>query len=149
MNSFSGSSRLNEPEKDKDSFFPVHPGAAAYFSDNEKSFLDQYGDWFYLSSMILGAIGSIYASYISTVRAKEGRANLSVLIQLEKIRENVMNCTDFKSLSENERLLEKIVNSSLRNARDGKFEASGLQALQISLRQTQLAISDKKQKIVS
>jgi hypothetical protein len=42
---------------DKGCQFALHPGATAYYQDTEKSFLDQYGDWFYIIAMVLGGLG--------------------------------------------------------------------------------------------
>jgi TRAP-type uncharacterized transport system substrate-binding protein len=44
--------QITEPDTDKsdsdnDTYIPMHPGAAAYFSGNEQSLFDKYGDQFF------------------------------------------------------------------------------------------------------
>jgi predicted lipid carrier protein YhbT len=43
---------------DKDAVFSVHPGAKVYYDGEEKTFVEQYGDWVWYGPMIFGAVGS-------------------------------------------------------------------------------------------
>jgi len=43
---------------DKDAVFSVHPGAKIYYGGEEKTFVEQYGDWLWYGPMIFGAVGS-------------------------------------------------------------------------------------------
>jgi hypothetical protein len=53
---------LAAPDTDPDAFIPVHPGAAAYYNGTQQSFMDKYGNWIYLTPMVLGALASIIAT---------------------------------------------------------------------------------------
>lgn len=53
---------LTAPNTDPDAYIPVHPGAAAYYNGTQQSFMDKYGDWIYLTPMVLGALASIFAT---------------------------------------------------------------------------------------
>jgi uncharacterized protein len=44
---------------DKDAVFPVHPGAKAYYDNEEKTLMERYGDWLFYGPMLFGALGSI------------------------------------------------------------------------------------------
>ena len=52
-----------DKDDDKDTYIPIHPGAAAYFDGSQKTFLDRYGDQLTYGSMILGSLASIFALY--------------------------------------------------------------------------------------
>src|SRR5947209_11314287 len=56
---------MEAPATEKGSQFALHPGATAYYQDTEKSFMDQYGDWFYILAMVLGGFGSLLATLVS------------------------------------------------------------------------------------
>src|SRR5262245_37949071 len=45
---FPGANRIKAPDTDKDSPISVHPGAAAYFDGEQKTFLERYSDFVYL-----------------------------------------------------------------------------------------------------
>jgi hypothetical protein len=40
----------------------VHPGAAAFYNGTQQSFMDEYGNWIYLTLMVLGGIASLLAA---------------------------------------------------------------------------------------
>ena len=41
---------------------PLHPGAAAFYNGTQQSFMDEYGNWIYLTPMILGGIATVLAA---------------------------------------------------------------------------------------
>jgi TRAP-type uncharacterized transport system substrate-binding protein len=48
-------SQITGPSTDQDAFLPLHPGAAAYYNGTRQSFMDEYGNWIYLTPMVLEA----------------------------------------------------------------------------------------------
>ena len=50
------------PSTDADAFLPLHPGAATFYNGNQQSFMDEYGNWIYLTPMILGGIATVLAA---------------------------------------------------------------------------------------
>jgi TRAP-type uncharacterized transport system substrate-binding protein len=54
--------QITAPSTDADSYLPVHPGAAAFYNGTQQSFLDEYGNYIYLTPMILGGIASVLAA---------------------------------------------------------------------------------------
>jgi NMT1-like family len=54
--------QITSPSTDADAFLPLHPGAAAFYNGNQQSFMDEYGNWFYLTPMILGGIATVLAA---------------------------------------------------------------------------------------
>ena len=49
-------------QEEKDAYFAIHPGAAAYFDGEQQSFLDKYADKMFYLSMLLGFSASILAA---------------------------------------------------------------------------------------
>jgi TRAP-type uncharacterized transport system substrate-binding protein len=54
--------QITAPSTDADSFLAVHPGAAAFYNGTTQSFMDEYGNWIYLTPMILGGIATVFAA---------------------------------------------------------------------------------------
>ncbi len=54
--------QITAPSTDADAFLAVHPGAAAFYNGTQQSFMDEYGNWIYLTPMILGGIATIFAA---------------------------------------------------------------------------------------
>jgi TRAP-type uncharacterized transport system substrate-binding protein len=54
--------QITAPSTDADAYLAVHPGAAAVYNSTTQSFMDEYGNWIYLTPMILGGIATIFAA---------------------------------------------------------------------------------------
>src|SRR6266550_3757245 len=54
--------QITAPSTDADAYLAVHPGAAAFYNGTQQSFMDEYGNWIYLTPMILGGLATILAA---------------------------------------------------------------------------------------
>ncbi len=54
--------QIAAPSTEPDAFLPLHPGAAAYYNGTEQSFMDEYGNWIYLTPMVLGGAATALAT---------------------------------------------------------------------------------------
>jgi TRAP-type uncharacterized transport system substrate-binding protein len=54
--------QITAPSTDADAYLPLHPGAANFYNGNTQSFMDEYGNWIYLTPMILGGLATVLAT---------------------------------------------------------------------------------------
>jgi TRAP-type uncharacterized transport system substrate-binding protein len=54
--------QITAPSTDADAYLPLHPGAAAFYNGTQQSFMDEYGNWIYLTPMILGGMATVFAA---------------------------------------------------------------------------------------
>lgn len=54
--------QITAPSTDADAYLPLHPGAAAFYNGTQQSFMDEYGNWIYLTPMVLGGLATILAA---------------------------------------------------------------------------------------
>src|SRR5712664_2276642 len=54
--------QITTPSTDADAYLPLHPGAAADYNGTQQSFMDEYGNWIYLTPMVLGGIATALAT---------------------------------------------------------------------------------------
>jgi TRAP-type uncharacterized transport system substrate-binding protein len=54
--------QITAPSTDADAYLPLHPGAAAFYNGTQQSFMDEYGNWIYLTPMILGGAATVLAA---------------------------------------------------------------------------------------
>jgi TRAP-type uncharacterized transport system substrate-binding protein len=54
--------QITTPSTDADAFVPLHPGAAAFYNGTQQSFMDEYGNWIYLTPMVLGGAATLLAA---------------------------------------------------------------------------------------
>jgi TRAP transporter TAXI family solute receptor len=134
---------IEKPDGDKGSLTTVHPGAAAYFSDNEKSFMDIYGDWIYIGAMVLSGIGSGAAAMLGLTRARARKAALDLIDRLIDLKQAAHKTMSLPRLAELDRQIEELSTSGLRFARDHDFDEAGLSALRLAIDEARRAIADQ------
>ena len=54
--------QITAPSTDQDAYLPLHRGAAAVYNGTQQSFMDEYGNWIYLTPMVLGGIATVLAA---------------------------------------------------------------------------------------
>jgi TRAP transporter TAXI family solute receptor len=54
--------QITAPSTDQDAYLPLHPGAAAVYNSTTQSFMDEYGNWIYLTPMVLGGAATVFAA---------------------------------------------------------------------------------------
>jgi TRAP-type uncharacterized transport system substrate-binding protein len=54
--------QITAPSTDQDAYLPLHRGAAAVYNSTTQSFMDEYGNWIYLTPMMLGGIATVLAA---------------------------------------------------------------------------------------
>jgi TRAP-type uncharacterized transport system substrate-binding protein len=54
--------QITAPSTDQDAYLPLHRGAAAVYNSTTQSFMDEYGNWIYLTPMVLGGIATVLAA---------------------------------------------------------------------------------------
>src|SRR6202035_1853350 len=54
--------QITAPSTDQDAWLPLHPGAAAVYNSTQQSFMDEYGNWIYLTPMALGGVATVLAA---------------------------------------------------------------------------------------
>src|SRR6202035_4168340 len=54
--------QITAPSTDQNAYLPLHPGAAALYNGTQQSFMDEYGNWIYLTPMVLGGAATVLAA---------------------------------------------------------------------------------------
>ncbi len=134
---------IEKPNTDKDSQEAVHPGASAYYTDNEKSFMDVYGDWIYIGAMAFSGLGSAAAAMIGVTRARARKDALTLIDQLIDLKQTAHSTTSLPRLNELETQIEDLSTRGLRFARDHNFDEAGLAALRLAIDEARRAINDQ------
>jgi TRAP-type uncharacterized transport system substrate-binding protein len=78
--------QIAAPSTDADAYLPLHRGAAAFYNGTQQSFMDEYGNWIYLTPMILGGIVTVLAGAwkFLGIGKSEGEAPLDRLYALAR-----------------------------------------------------------------
>jgi len=136
--------QIEAPSTTKDAALPVHPGAAAYLDDEEKSFFDQYSDFIYIGAMLLSVVGSglaALASRMSSVRHTEVDRLLERLLQILRDARSARTPEDIDRL---EHETDEILVAGIANRRLQGADAHSMSALSLALEQARQAIREKR-----
>jgi TRAP-type uncharacterized transport system substrate-binding protein len=129
---------------DKGSQFALHPGATAYYQDTEKSFMDQYGDWFYIVAMVLGGLGSVVATVVSSFQARGRRTAMAVIDELIDIEVSARKANSLTALKELEASTNGAALKALHRARESRFDEAGLETVRLAVDEVRRAIGARR-----
>jgi TRAP transporter TAXI family solute receptor len=135
---------MEKPDTDKGSADAVHPGAAAYYDNNEKSFMDRYGDWLYISAMAFSGLGSLTVGMFGLARARARKAALALIDQLIEAKQTAHSTMELSRLGGLEAQIEELSTKGLHFARDNNFDEAGLSALRLAIDEARRAIGDQR-----
>jgi hypothetical protein len=138
---------MEKPDTDKGSADAVHPGAAAYYDNNEKSFMVQYGDWLYIGAMAFSGLGSAIAAMFGLTRARARKVALALIDQLIEVKQIAHTTMELPRLGGLEAQIEDLSTKGLRFARDNNFDEAGLAALRLAIDEARRAINDQRNEL--
>ncbi len=129
---------------DKGSQFALHPGATAYYQDTEKSFMDQYGDWFYIVAMVLGGLGSAVATMVSSFQARGRRTAMAVIDELIGIETKAREASTLAGLKDLDAAANRAALTALHRARESRFDEAGLETVRLAVDEARHAIAARR-----
>jgi TRAP transporter TAXI family solute receptor len=136
--------RIEAPDTSKSSSLPVHPGAGAYYEGEVLTFMERYGDWFYLAVMVLSIAGSALAGVASTAANRSRARDVALLDELLTL---VLRARQARSLTELDALEQEadgVLGAALAKAGSGGLDGSGIAAFSLGLDEARRAIEDRR-----
>lgn len=141
--------QISEPDTDKtdtdnDTYIPVHPGAAAHFSGDEKSFFDKYGDQIFYGSMLLGTLTSMFAAGWKFMTKKNEKPEDRPLIRLHALMDQVRKSTSDADLTKAEERIDEILRGELEKHANGEAEPAESAALGLATHRLEHLIAQRR-----
>jgi TRAP transporter TAXI family solute receptor len=124
--------QVSAPSTDKDTFIPVHRGAAAYFDGDQKTIFDKYGDQFFYGSMLLGSLMSVLAAIWKFMTRGSDEKVRRPSLQLCDLMEKVTNSRKASELAAIEGQIDGILKSELEKSATGEGDATELDAISLA-----------------
>ena len=141
--------QISKPDTDKtdtenDTYIPVHPGAAAYFSGDKKTFFDKYGDQIFYGSMLLGTLTSLFAAAWKFMTKEETKPDDRPLMQLHALTDQIRKSSSEADLAETEGRIDAILKGELEKYATGNAEASESAALGLATHRLEHLIAQRR-----
>jgi len=124
------------PDTDKSAPMLAHPGAAQYVDDEEKSFVDLYGDYFYLGAPVATAVGSFMIWLFGRWNRVSGRSAGDLTQEVLEVAARARAATTADELEAADERLDEILHEVLSELRDKTLSPDGLDVYRLAYEQT-------------
>lgn len=135
---------IEAPSTEKNTPLPLHPGAEAYLDDEQQSFVEKYGDWFYFGVMAVSILGSGAAATASQRSARRRTRAMAGLHRLFAILREARAAADDATLAALETEADRILSETLEHAAHGGLDEAGLSAYRLAIDQATRGIAERR-----
>ena len=122
-------SQISAPSTDKDAQIPIHPGAAAYFEGDQKSFFDKHGDQLFYGSMLLGSLTSLLAGVWKFMAQGGQQPETLPFNRLYSLAERIKVARSDAELMDIEQTIDELLKDELKRSARGDPDAADIAAL--------------------
>ena len=132
--------QIAAPDDDKSAPLPIHPGAKAFFSGEEKTWSDKYGDWLFYGPIILGMVGSFMAGLWKFLTGDEGQRKSDFAQRLASLVERIRKASSEDELEAIDSETDQLLNDYLAAQSKGQIDADQAAALNLIVSHLESAI---------
>jgi TRAP-type uncharacterized transport system substrate-binding protein len=136
--------QITAPSTDQDAYLPLHPGAAAVYNGTQQSFMDEYGNWIYLTPMVLGGIATVLASAWKFLGLGEPATKQGPLDSLYALARRIRNVGTEAELSDIEEEIDDILRAQRAKSAAGDENAVDDATLNVAAHRLESLIHDRR-----
>ena len=136
--------QITAPSTDQDAYLPLHPGAAAVYNATQQSFMDEYGNWIYLTPMILGGAATLLAAAWKFLGLSEPAGRQGPLDSLYTLGRRIRMAATEAQLSEIEEEIDGILGAQRAKAARGDESAVDDATLNVVAHRLESLIHDRR-----
>jgi TRAP-type uncharacterized transport system substrate-binding protein len=135
--------QIAAPSTDADAYPGLHPGAAAFYNGNQQSFMDEYGNWIYLTPMILGGLATILAAAwkFLGIGQSQTEAPLDALYALARRIRNANTAAELGTIEDE---IDEILKAQRARAAEGDESAVDATTLNVAAHRLENLIQDRR-----
>jgi TRAP-type uncharacterized transport system substrate-binding protein len=135
--------QMTAPNTDQDAYLPLHPGAAAVYNGTQQSFMDEYGNWIYITPMVLGGAATLLAAAWKFL-GLGSRKSEGPLDSLYALARRIRNVNTEAELSVIEDEIDNILRAERAKAADGDENAVDAVTLNVAAHRLESLIHDRR-----
>jgi TRAP-type uncharacterized transport system substrate-binding protein len=136
--------QITGPSTDQDAFLPLHPGAAAYFNGTQQSFMDEYGNWIYLTPMALGGAATVLAAAWKFLGLGEPATKQGPLDSLYALGRRIRKVGTEAELEDIEEEIDDILKAQRAKSAEGDENAVDDATLNVAAHRLESLIHDRR-----
>jgi len=136
--------QITAPSTDQDAYLPLHPGAAAVYNGTTQSFMDEYGNWIYLTPMVLGGIATVLAAAWKFLGIGNPETQQGPLDSLYALGRRIRNVGIEAELSDIEEEIDNILKAQRTKSASGDENAVDDATLNVAAHRLESLIHDRR-----
>jgi TRAP-type uncharacterized transport system substrate-binding protein len=136
--------QITAPSTDADAYIPLHPGAAAFYNGTQQSFMDEYGNWIYLTPMVLGGAATVLAAAWKFLGLGNPGTILGPLDSLYALGRRIRKAGTEAELSEIEDEIDNILRTQRARSAGGDENAVDDATLNVAAHRLESLIHDRR-----
>jgi TRAP-type uncharacterized transport system substrate-binding protein len=136
--------QITAPSTDADAYLPLHPGAAAFYNGTQQSFMDEYGNWIYLTPMVLGGIATVLAAAWKFLGIGNRPASEGPLDSLYALGRRIRNVGTEAELLDIEEEIDNILKAQRAKSASGDESAVDDATLNVAAHRLESLIHDRR-----
>jgi TRAP-type uncharacterized transport system substrate-binding protein len=136
--------QITAPSTDQDAYLPLHPGAAAVYNGTQQSFMDEYGNWIYLTPMALGGAATVLAAAWKFLGLGEPATRQGPLDSLYALGRRIRKASTEAELSDIEEEIDDILKAQRARSAGGDETAVDDATLNVAAHRLESLIHDRR-----
>jgi TRAP-type uncharacterized transport system substrate-binding protein len=136
--------QITAPSTDQDAYLPLHPGAAAVYNSTQQSFMDEYGNWIYLTPMALGGAATVFAAAWKFLGLGQPATGQGPLDSLYALGRRIRKAATEAELSDIEEEIDSILNAQRTKSAGGDENAVDDATLNVAAHRLEGLIHDRR-----
>ncbi len=136
--------QITAPSTDQDAYLPLHPGAAAVYNGTQQSFMDEYGNWIYLTPMVLGGIATALATAWKFLGIGNPATREGPLDSLYALGRRIRNADSEAELLDIEEEIDNILKAQRAKSASGDESAVDDATLNVAAHRLESLIHDRR-----
>ena len=136
--------QITAPSTDADAYLPLHPGAAAFYNGTQQSFMDEYGNWIYLTPMLLGGAATVLAAAWKFLGLGEPGTKQGPLDSLYALGRRIRKAGSEAELSDIEEEIDDILRAQRAKSAGGDENAVDDATLNVAAHRLESLIHDRR-----
>jgi TRAP-type uncharacterized transport system substrate-binding protein len=136
--------QITAPSTDANAYLPLHPGAAAVYNGTQQSFMDEYGNWIYLTPMILGGAATALAAAWKFLGLGEPATKPGPLDSLYALGRRIRKAGTEAELSDIEEEIDGILSTQRARSAAGDESAVDHATLNVAAHRLESLIHDRR-----
>src|SRR5882757_3823364 len=136
--------QITAPSTDQDAYLPLHPGAAAVYNSTQQSFMDEYGNWIYLTPMVLGGAATMLAAAWKFLGIGGPATPEGPLDSLYALARRVRNADTEAELVEIEQEIDNVLKAERVKSAGGDENAVDAVTLNVAAHRLESLIHDRR-----